>query len=155
MSHVDKGSARPNQQGQIDWGVGASKHAYARRRDDENGDDDGAKTVTTRARIAKPWEALTPDAARRVGGYLGVYELADGSGTVVRIGYAGGASRFGLGGVLGDHAARGDGALFRYEITMAYVSRYRELLMVHLADHGRLPVANPDEVGRVGRLRPS
>lgn len=105
-------------------------------------------------RLDKPWAELTPEAADAVGGYLGVYELADAEGRVVRIGYAGGASQFGLRGVLRDHAERGDGAAFRYEITTAYLSRYRELLMVHLADHGRLPEANDDEPGRVGRLRP-
>lgn len=104
-------------------------------------------------RLDKPWAALTPEAARDVGGYLGVYELADASGDVVYIGYAGGASRFGLGGVLGEHAARGDAELFRYEVTSAYLSRHRELLMVHLADHGRLPAGNFDEQGHVGRVR--
>ncbi len=110
--------------------------------------------MTRGVRLGKPWTPLTPEAAAAVGGHLGVYELADVDGGVVRVGYAGGASRFGLRGVLADHAARGDAAAFRYEVTTSYLSRYRELLMVHLADHGRLPDGNADEPGRVGRLRP-
>ena len=106
-------------------------------------------------RLDKPWEPLTPEAAEAVGGYLGVYQLGDAGGSVVRIGYAGGSSRFGLRGVLAEHAARHDAESFRYEVTTAYLSRYRELLMLHVADHGRLPEANADEPGRVGRLRPS
>ena len=54
------------------------------------------------------------------------------------IGFAGGRSVFGLRGELarGCSKAERDGASFRYEITTAYLSRYRELLMVHVADHG-------------------
>lgn len=106
-------------------------------------------------RLDRPWTPLTAEEAEAVGGYLGVYELADAEGAIVRIGYAGGSSRFGLRGVLADHAARHDAESFRYEVTTAYLSRYRELLMLHVADHGRLPEANDDEPGRVGRLRPS
>jgi hypothetical protein len=84
-----------------------------------------------------------------------VYQLGDATGTVVRSGYAGGASRFGLARVLGDPATAGDAVRFRYEFTTAYLSRYRELLMVHLADHGHLPPGNQDEVGGVGRIHPS
>jgi hypothetical protein len=106
-------------------------------------------------RLDKPWVELTPDTARAIGGYMGVYELADPAGTVVRIGYAGGSSPFGLGGVLRAHVEAGDGARFRHEITTSYLSRYRELLMAHLADHGRLPAGNDEDPGTVGRLRPS
>lgn len=106
-------------------------------------------------RLDKPWVELTPETAAAVGGHMGVYELADADGTVVRIGYAGGSSRFGLRGVLEAHAEAGDGARFRHEVTTAYLSRYRELLMVHLADHGSLPDANDEDPGALGRLRPS
>jgi hypothetical protein len=106
-------------------------------------------------RLEKPWVELTPEAAGAVGGYMGVYELADAGGTVVRIGYAGGSSRFGLRGVLQAHAKAGDAAQFRYEITTSYLSRYRELLMVHLADHGCLPAGNDEDPDTLGRLRPS
>lgn len=106
-------------------------------------------------RLEKPWVELTPEAAGAVGGYMGVYELADAGRTVVRIGYAGGSSRFGLRGVLQAHAEAGDAAQFRYEITTSYLSRYRELLMVHLADHGCLPAGNDEDPDTLGRLRPS
>lgn len=106
-------------------------------------------------RLDKPWTDLTCESADAAGGHLGVYELADADGRVVRIGYAGGKSLFGLRGVLREHAERNDAAAFRHEVTTAYMSRYRELLMVHLADHGRLPESNEDEPGRVGRLRPA
>lgn len=106
-------------------------------------------------RLDKPWVELTPESADAVGGYMGVYQLGDVEGTVLRIGYAGGASAFGLRGALRAHAEAGDGARFRHEVTTAYLSRYRELLMVHLADHGRLPDGNDEDPDALGRLRPS
>ena len=106
-------------------------------------------------RLDKPWVELTPESAAAIGGHMGVYELADGDGSVVRIGYAGGWSPFGLRGVLQAHAAAGDGARFRHEITTSYLSRYRELLMAHLADHGSLPAGNDEDPDSLGRLRPS
>jgi hypothetical protein len=107
-------------------------------------------------RLDKPWLDLTPEAADAVGGYLGVYQLAGADDVVTRIGYAGGSSPFGLRGILRAEADVGGAAVrFRYEVTMAYLSRYRELLMVHVADHGRLPVDNHDDPAGVGRLRPS
>ncbi len=43
---------------------------------------------------------------------------------------------------------------FRYEITTSYLSRYRELLMVHAADHGAIPAGNVDTDLQLGRLSP-
>jgi hypothetical protein len=103
--------------------------------------------------MTKPWHALTADTATRVGGYMGVYELADDGGEVIRIGYAGGQSRLGLGGELNGHV--GAAASFRYEVTTAYMSRYLELLMVHWHDHGRLPAGNDEDPSRLGRLHPA
>lgn len=114
-----------------------------------------AETGRRAVRLNKPWVELTPQAAADVGGYMGVYELGDADGTVVRIGYAGGSSRFGLRGELAAHAEREEAALFRHEVTTSYLSRYRELLMVHLADHGRLPDGNDDDPAALGRLRPA
>jgi hypothetical protein len=112
--------------------------------------------MASTVRLDKPWLELTPEAAAAVGGYMGVYQLADTDGVVTRIGYAGGSSPFGLRGVLRAEAeAGGHGIRFRYEVTTAYLSRYRELLMVHVTDHGALPVDNRDDPARVGRLRPS
>jgi hypothetical protein len=87
---------------------------------------------------------------------MGVYELASAGGEVVRIGFAGGRSVFGLRGELQSALSQtGDGAAsFRCEITTAYLSRYRELLMVHVADHGSVPVGNADGDPRLGRMSP-
>ena len=107
-------------------------------------------------RLTKPWLALTEGAVRALPGQLGVFELADAEGRVVFIGYAGGRSLFGLRSEI-DRARsqHGGGATqFRYEITTQYLSRYDELLMLHVADHGALPAGNSDEHRTIGRLSP-
>ena len=87
-------------------------------------------------------------------GHMGVYELADAAGRVIYIGCAGGRSRFGLRGEVQDALARIQGASrFRIEITTAYLTRHRELLMRHRAAHGELPAAN-EPVPGLGRLSP-
>jgi len=109
-------------------------------------------------RMTKPWRPLDREAVHRLPGQLGVYELANTSGGVVMVGYAGGRSLFGLRGVLEDVlSAPPHGAIqFRVEVTTQYLTRYRELLMVHVADHGALPVANQENppIG-LGRLSPA
>jgi hypothetical protein len=106
-------------------------------------------------RLEKPWRPLEPAAVARLTGQLGVYQIAGPDGEIVRIGYAGGKSLFGLRGELERELERRGGApaLFRCEVNMQYTSRYQELLMVHLADHGRLPVENHERPDRLGRLR--
>jgi hypothetical protein len=109
-------------------------------------------------RLDKPWLALDDAHVRGLGGQLGVYEIASvADDAVLRIGYAGGRSLFGLRGELDrERRQRGDGvARFRVEVTMAYLTRYRELLMLHMADHGSLPPENPEDPARLGRLSPS
>ncbi len=108
-------------------------------------------------RMTKPWSALSVDEARKLPGQLGVYQLAGDDGAVVAIGFAGGRSPFGLRGVLMDLAANPPhGATqFRCEVNMQYQTRYRELLMLHVADHGRLPPSNAvDPPADLGRLSP-
>src|SRR5438874_2532414 len=105
-------------------------------------------------RLTKPWQPLTSENVAAVGGVMGVYQLADHDGDVVRIGYAGGRSLFGLAGELESFIGTGP-AFFRVEVTTAYVTRYTELLMVHRHDHGRLPAGNDDDTRRLGRLRPT
>lgn len=100
-------------------------------------------------RLNKPWRDLTAEDVARVPGQLGVYQLGDERGAVVYIGFAGGKSLFGLRGVLQRHIDERApvASRFRYEVNMQYMSRYKELLMLHTADHGGLPEAN-------GRERP-
>ncbi|HXZ01231.1 MAG TPA: hypothetical protein VEI03_14625 [Stellaceae bacterium] len=106
-------------------------------------------------RLAKPWTALDAEAVRALPGQLGVFELADAEGRVLKIGYAGGRSLFGLRSAVEEARERHPEARrFRVEITMQYQSRYRELLMLHRADHGALPPGNRDEPTVLGRLSP-
>lgn len=106
-------------------------------------------------RIEKPWQRLTPEAVRALPGQLGVYQLGDARGHVIAIGYAGGYTLFGLRSAIEQARVAHAGAVqFRYEVTQQYMSRYEELLMLHLADHGTLPAENRDDVSTLGRLSP-
>lgn len=104
-------------------------------------------------RLEKDWVAAT-DAVQRLAGNLGVYQLANTQGQILFIGYAGGNSAFGLKGVvrqaLEDQA---DAAWVRWEVNTAYMSRYKELLMIHVHDHGELPPRNAPMA--LGKLRPA
>ena len=108
-------------------------------------------------RMEKPWIELTVEAVRALPGQLGVYQLADSEGRVVHIGFAGGRSLFGLRSEI-ERALRERpaGAMrFRTEVNQQYTTRYQELLMLHVADHGSLPVVNQaDPPARLGRLSP-
>ncbi|MDP6345284.1 MAG: hypothetical protein QF578_15350 [Alphaproteobacteria bacterium] len=106
--------------------------------------------------MEKPWLPLDADAVEALSGDLGVYQVADGAGTVVYIGYAGGRSLWGLQGELRQQLAeRGEGYLFRVEINHQYLSRWEELLKVHDGEHGALPAGNEEHrPRRIGRLSP-
>ena len=108
-------------------------------------------------RLTKPWCPLTAASISTMQSQLGVYELADAAGKIVAIGYAGGRSLFGLRGELLKilEAPPHGASQYRSEINMQYLTRYRELLMVHVADHGGLPLLNQEDppVG-LGRLSP-
>ncbi|MDA0788970.1 MAG: hypothetical protein O2780_05875 [Proteobacteria bacterium] len=107
-------------------------------------------------RMAKPWQALNPDEISRLGGQMGVYQLGDEAGNVLYIGVAGGRSLFGLRGEIDAHRQMENVAQFRVEITSAYRTRQLELLMIHQADYGTLPVGNDGPEGdRLGRLSPA
>lgn len=109
-------------------------------------------------RFEKPWRELTEPEIAQLGGELGVYQLADSEGHVIRIGYAGGRSLFGLRGELEDRRKqhRGRALRFRVEVTSQYLSRYEELLMIYKADFGVLPSENAAEQDRrLGRLHPA
>ena len=106
-------------------------------------------------RLTKTWRALEAGEVARLPGQLGVYHVGDGAGNVLFVGVAGGRSPFGLRGELeAELARRGPGFLFRVEVNSQYHTRYRELLMVHRADHGTLPPENEAPPG-LGRLRPA
>jgi hypothetical protein len=108
-------------------------------------------------RMEKPWIDLNPETVKALPGQLGVYQLADDSDRVIYIGFAGGRTLFGLRSEL-ERALRerpAGAARFRVEVNQQYTSRYQELLMLHVADHGSLPVVNQeDPPPRLGRLSP-
>ncbi|MGI9326547.1 MAG: DUF7508 domain-containing protein [Pseudomonadales bacterium] len=104
-------------------------------------------------RLTKQW---TPagDVLACLKGNLGVFQLANAKQEVVFIGYAGGKSQFGLKGEVAAALEVHTGIAFvRFEVTTAYHTRYRELLMAHKADHGELPRFN--EPITLGRLSPA
>jgi len=104
-------------------------------------------------RLEKPWQELA--GVRDLPGHMGVFELADARGRVIYVGFAGGRSQFGLRGEVTAAVAQMPTASgFRVEVTTAYLTRWQELLMVHRADHGQLPVGN-DAVTGLGRLSPA
>ena len=106
-------------------------------------------------RLDKPWRDLNSANVAALAGELGVYQLADAGDRVVRIGYAGGRTLFGLRGELQAALQAGEAARFRVEVNAQYLSRYEELLMVHKADFGGLPPGNAaDARRRMGRLSP-
>ena len=113
--------------------------------------------MSVRLRLDKPWQPLSADAAARLPGQLGVYQIADAKGSVLFIGQAGARSPFGLRSELQrEFAERGAGCQFRVEVNQQYRSRWFELLMVHQADHGTLPPDNAkNPPPNLGRLSPS
>ena len=108
-------------------------------------------------RMTKGWKPLTLEAAARLAGNLGVYQLANAAGEIVYIGAATGQSLFGLRGELMAKAKAppAEASQFRIEINTAYLTRHGELLAAYMHDHGRLPVANTDiDPARLGRISP-
>ena len=111
----------------------------------------------TGVQLTKPWIDLAPEAIAALPAQLGVYQIGDAEGAVVRIGYAGGREPFGMRSALETELAAGTGgpgARFRHELTSGYLTRWEELLMLHQAEHGHLPPGNADRLTPVGRLRP-
>jgi hypothetical protein len=107
-------------------------------------------------RLTKPWRELDQPGVQALPGQLGVYEVGDVAGEVVRIGVADARQPFGLRSALAAELQRfGPGHRFRMETTHAYRSRHLELLMLHLHDHGRLPAGNDEDVATLGRLSPA
>ncbi len=87
-------------------------------------------------------------------GQLGVFELCDADRRVRYIGYAGGREPFGLRSAIGravPHLSP-PARFVRWELTHGYLSRWKELLMLHVAEHGVLPPDNPPNDDPEGRL---
>ena len=104
-------------------------------------------------RMEKPWRRLDEENVAKLAGQLGVFELADDSQQTIYVGCADARSLFGLKGEL--QSWLGKAAHFRIEVTTAYRTRYRELLMVHHADRGSYPELNSTkETAGLGRLSP-
>jgi hypothetical protein len=104
-------------------------------------------------RFAKPWIDLA-QGLDKLRGQMGVFQLADHQQQVIYIGYAGGKSLHGLRGEIGQAAQSYTNAKFmRFEITTSYLSRYKEILMIHQADFGELPEYSPKI--KLGRLSPA
>ena len=107
-------------------------------------------------RLDKPWILLTDENLKLVKGQLGVYQLGSETHGVTYIGCADARTLFGLKGELQAHLGAGCQVFFRLEVTSAYQTRYRELLMLHFADHQCYPRDNKEsELPRLGRLSPA
>ena len=107
-------------------------------------------------RLSKKW--LSIDEARSLlRGNLGVFALADAQQSTRYIGYAGGKSLFGLKGEVAAAVQALPAVTFvRWEVTTSYLSRYKELLMLHHYDYGELPpVPPPPPAITLGNLRPA
>jgi len=103
--------------------------------------------------LDKPFVELTSETIAALPAQLGVYEVADQSGDVTHIGYAGGREQFGIRTALERELAAG-ATQFRHEITHGYMTRWHELLMAHMARTGVLPAANAGDANRIGTLSP-
>jgi len=108
-------------------------------------------------RMIKPWVPLTAENVKKLSGQLGVFQLANAKGDVVFIGFAGGRSLFGVRSEV--EKAMADPSLsatqFRVEINQQYTTRYQELLMLHVHDHGSVPTGNVGKpLPTLGRLSP-
>lgn len=108
-------------------------------------------------RMTKAWQPLSPEAASRLSGQLGVYQIGSETGEVLYIGFAGGRSLHGLRGEIRRWAENppSGGTQFRVEVNTAYRTRHHELVGAFVHDNGRLPVANTDiDPARVSKLSP-
>ena len=107
-------------------------------------------------RLDKAWTPLTDENLKSIKGQLGVYQLGSDDTGVTFIGCADARTLFGLKGELQAHLDEGSQTSFRVEVTSAYQTRYRELLMVFYADHHAYPRDNDEsKLPRLGRLSPA
>lgn len=109
-------------------------------------------------RMTNPLVELTSDVIDALPAQLGVYEIVDHAGAIVKIGFAGGKEPFGMRTALtrelDDPGDAQQPLRFRHEFTHGYLTRSQELLMIYQAEHDSLPPGNADHVGTLGRLSP-
>ena len=108
-------------------------------------------------RLEKPWIQFSKERISSLAGHLGVYQLGNAEKEIIYIGLADARSQLGLRGELENWLDENTLAInfFRFEVTMAYKTRYLELIQVFLSDFGRLPEANIQlDKKTLGRLRP-
>ena len=108
-------------------------------------------------RMTKAWIPLEAASIKKLPGQLGVYQLANDSGDILYIGFAGGRSLFGVRSEVerAMNEKTAGATQFRVEINMQYTTRYQELLMAHVADHGDVPAGNKGApLPKLGRLSP-
>ncbi len=111
-------------------------------------------------RLTKPWEEVAGIDPASIPGQLGVFQLASSEQEVVYIGYAGGRQPFGLRSALPEavktvsESMATPPTLVRYELTHGYMSRWEELMMIHVYDHGDPPPANDPLDTPRGRIFP-
>ena len=108
-------------------------------------------------RLEKPWMEFSTKRIATLAGHLGVYQLGNVKKEIIYIGVADARSQFGLRGELESWLGRTSPTVdfFRFEVTMAYRTRYLELIQVFLSDFGRLPESNIHlDKKTLGRLRP-
>lgn len=90
-----------------------------------------------------PWARFTK--AADISGSTGVYEIADAEQRTLRLGVATAKDPFGLRGCISDCLKNPYAALYRYEVTTAYLSRHAELLGRYHQEHGTLPPGNQND----------
>ena len=93
------------------------------------------------------WSPLDAEHVAEVGGHMGVYQLAspDGRDRVHRLRRRSfGASACAASSRAGSKRPDARKLMFRIEITTTYLSRYKELLMAHVAQHGSVPIDNSE-----------
>jgi hypothetical protein len=111
-------------------------------------------------RLTKDWHDLADLDPATVPGQLGVFQLGSDDGTVVYIGYAGGNQLFGLRSAVPEaveavvSAGLERPSRFRYELTHGYLTRWEELMMLHVHDTGGPPAGNGALDVPKGRLSP-
>lgn len=108
-------------------------------------------------RMTKAWKPLNAENVKKLPAQLGVFQLGDDKGEVVFIGFGGGRSLFGVRSEIEKAMADlpAGATQFRVEINQQYTTRYQELLMLHVHDHGSVPAGNVGKpLPTLGRLSP-